>query len=83
MSSKYRHEIIMDWTEEDQACIAEVPELPGCAADGASYLEILANLERVLTNGSRRPVNWDAPSPNPRADRCMPKPAAPFCNHLR
>ena len=48
MSSKYRYEIIMYWSEEDQAFIAEVPELPGCAADGASYLEALANVERVI-----------------------------------
>jgi predicted RNase H-like HicB family nuclease len=48
MSSKYRYEIVMYWSEEDQAFIAEVPELPGCAADGASYLEALANVERVI-----------------------------------
>ena len=48
MSSKYRYEIIMYWSEEDQAFVAEVPELPGCAADGASYLETLANLEQVI-----------------------------------
>jgi len=48
MSSKYRYEIIMYWSEEDQAFIAEVPELPGCATDGASYLETLANLEQVI-----------------------------------
>jgi len=48
MSSKYRYEIVMYWSEEDQAFIAKVPELPGCAADGASYLEALANVERVI-----------------------------------
>ena len=48
MSSKYRYEIIMYWSDEDQAFIAEVPELPGCAADGASYLEAMANVERVI-----------------------------------
>ncbi len=48
MSSKYRYETIMYWRDEDQAFIAEVPELPGCAADGASYLEALANLDRVI-----------------------------------
>lgn len=48
MSSKYRFEIVMYWSEEDQAFIAKVPELPGCAADGASYLEALANVERVI-----------------------------------
>ena len=48
MSSKYRYEIVMYWSEEDQAFIAEAPELPGCAADGASYLEALANVQRVI-----------------------------------
>ena len=48
MSRKYRYEIVMYWSEEDQAFIAEVPELPGCAADGASYLEALAKVERVI-----------------------------------
>ena len=48
MSSKYRYEIIMYWSDEDQAFIAEVPELPGCAADGPSYRETLANVERVI-----------------------------------
>ena len=48
MSSKYQYEIAIYWSEEDQASIAEVPELPGCAADDASYLETLANVERVI-----------------------------------
>jgi predicted RNA binding protein YcfA (HicA-like mRNA interferase family) len=68
MSSKYRYEIVMYWSEEDQAFIAEVPELPGCAADGVSYLEALPMWNGLLTNGSRRPRNWDAPSLNPRGD---------------
>jgi predicted RNase H-like HicB family nuclease len=48
MSRKYRYEIVMYWSEEDQAFIAEVPELPGCAPAGASYLGALANIERVI-----------------------------------
>jgi predicted RNase H-like HicB family nuclease len=47
MSSKYRYKIVLDWGENDQGFIAEVSELPGYAADGASYLKTLANLERV------------------------------------
>jgi len=46
MSSKY--EIIIYWSEEDQAFIAEVPELPGCMADGKSYQEALSNAETVI-----------------------------------
>ena len=37
-----KYEIVICWSEEDQAFIAEVPELPGCAADGQTYQEALA-----------------------------------------
>ena len=43
-----RYEVIIYWSHEDQAFIAEVPELPGCAADGKTYAEALANVERVI-----------------------------------
>lgn len=48
MKSKYRYEIIIYWSEEDKAFIAEVPELPGCAADGQTYQEALAQAEIVI-----------------------------------
>lgn len=43
-----RYEVIIYWSQDDQAFIAEVPELPGCAADGQSYQEALANVETVI-----------------------------------
>lgn len=43
------YEIILYWSEEDQAVIAEVPELPGCAADGATYQEALTNVQTIIT----------------------------------
>lgn len=43
-----KYEIITYWSEEDQAFIAEVPELAGCMADGKSYQEALANAEIVI-----------------------------------
>lgn len=43
-----RYEIIIYWSEEDQAFIAEVPELSGCMADGQSYEEALRNAEVVI-----------------------------------
>ena len=46
--SKYKYEVIIYWSNEDEAFIAEVPELPGCAADGATYAEVLANLEIII-----------------------------------
>ena len=42
-----KYELIIYWSEEDGAFIAEVPELPGCMADGASYKEALDNVEVV------------------------------------
>jgi len=46
--SKYRYEIILYWSDEDKAYIAEVPELAGCAADGTTYKEAVANVEVVI-----------------------------------
>lgn len=43
-----KYEIILYWSEEDAAFIAEVPELPGCAADGATRQEAIANAEVVI-----------------------------------
>ena len=48
MASKWKYEIIIYWSAEDEAYIAEVPELPGCAADGATYKQALANAEVVI-----------------------------------
>jgi predicted RNase H-like HicB family nuclease len=49
MSPDTRDEIIRYRGEEDQAVIAEVPELPGCAADGAAYEDALANVQTIIT----------------------------------
>jgi predicted RNase H-like HicB family nuclease len=48
MASEFRYEIIIYWSDEDQAFIAEVPELPGCSADGATYQEAVTNAEVVI-----------------------------------
>lgn len=41
-------EIIIYWSSEDKAFIGEVPELPGCKADGETRAEVLASLEVVV-----------------------------------
>ncbi len=46
MSIKY--EMIIYWSDEDNAFIVEVPELPGCLADGQTYQEAVANAETVI-----------------------------------
>ena len=43
-----RYELIIYWSDEDDAFIAEVPKLAGCMADGATYREALENVEVVI-----------------------------------
>ena len=43
-----KYEIIIYWSKDDDAYIAEVPELPGCMADGSTYQEALANAEVII-----------------------------------
>ncbi len=45
---KIKYELILYWSEVDQAFIVEVPELPGCAADGETYQEAVQNAEIVI-----------------------------------
>jgi len=43
-----RYELIIWWSEGDQAFLVEVPELPGCMADGKNYEEAVANAQTVI-----------------------------------
>ncbi len=43
-----KYEVIIYWSQEDRAFMAEVPELPGCAADGETYQEALQNVEVIM-----------------------------------
>jgi len=45
---KIRYEMIIYWSETDQAFIVEVPELPGCIADGETYQEAVQNAEIII-----------------------------------
>jgi len=45
----YKYEIILYWSNDDNMYIAEVPELPGCMADGANYAEALQNAEIIVS----------------------------------
>ena len=44
----YKYEIIIYWSKTDEAFIAEVPELPGCMADGKTYNEALTNAQQII-----------------------------------
>ena len=68
MSEKYRYEIIIYWSDEDSAFIAEVPELPGCMADGASYSEAIANVEVIIDEwiATAKDLGREVPEPKGR-----------------
>ena len=61
-----KYEVILYWSEEDKAYIAEVPELPGCMADGASYKEALENVEVVIREWIETARELGRPIPEPR-----------------
>lgn len=64
MDKKY--EIIIFWSSEDNAYVAEVPELPGCMADGRTYRETLDNAEQVIEEWIETAMKLDRPIPQPR-----------------
>jgi predicted RNase H-like HicB family nuclease len=61
-----KYEIILYWSNEDQAFIAEVPELAGCAADGSTRQEALANAERVIAEWLETARELGRPVPEPK-----------------
>ncbi len=63
-----KYEIILYWNEEDEAYIAEVPELAGCMADGASAAQALENAERVVQEWieTAKEAGRDVPKPKGR-----------------
>jgi len=63
-----KYEIILYWSSEDDAFIAEVPELAGCAADGATRQEALANVEVVIAEWieTARELGRSIPAPRGR-----------------
>lgn len=64
MSIKY--EIIIYWSAEDNAYIAEVPELPGCMADGDSYKKALENAEIIIREWMETARDLGRQIPKPR-----------------
>jgi predicted RNase H-like HicB family nuclease len=64
--SNYRYEIIIYWSDEDQAFIAEVPELPGCAADGQTYQEAVAYVGTIFQEWIETALELGRPLPEPK-----------------
>jgi predicted RNase H-like HicB family nuclease len=61
----YKYEIIIYWSNEDNAFIAEVPELPGCMADGQTYEEVLKNVQTIIEEWieTAKSLNREIPKP--------------------
>ncbi len=62
----FKYEVIMYWSDEDKAFIAEVPELPGCMGDGATYQEALANVKVIGKEWIETARELGRPIPEPK-----------------
>lgn len=61
-----KYEVIIYWSKEDEAFIAEVPELPGCMADGATYKEAIKNAEIIIKEWIETAKEMGREIPQPR-----------------
>lgn len=67
----YKYETIIYWSEEDQSFIADVPELPGCMAHGASPDEALANTQKAMQLWLDTAREFGDPIPEPKGRRLI------------
>lgn len=60
-----KYEMFIYWSEEDSSYIAEVPELPGCMADGKTYHEAVSNAEIIINEWieTAQELGRDVPQP--------------------
>ena len=65
----HRYEVIIYWSEEDQAFIAEIPELPGCAAHGSTPDAALAESQRAIGLWLDTAREFGDPIPIPKGRR--------------
>jgi predicted RNase H-like HicB family nuclease len=61
-----KYEVIIYWSEEDLAFVAEVPELPGCAADGPTRQAALKNADVVIKEWIETARELGRPIPLPK-----------------
>jgi predicted RNase H-like HicB family nuclease len=65
---KHYYQLVLYWSNDDQAVIAEVPELPGCAADGETYSQALKNVQVIIDQWleTARELGREIPKPRGR-----------------
>ncbi|HNW51984.1 MAG TPA: type II toxin-antitoxin system HicB family antitoxin [Prolixibacteraceae bacterium] len=66
MNNHFKYELIIYWSEKDNSFIVEVPELPGCMADGKSYTEAVLNADLVISEWIETARSLNRPIPEPR-----------------
>jgi predicted RNase H-like HicB family nuclease len=62
-----RYEVVIAWSREDECFVAEVPQLPGCMADGRSYQEAAANVEIAIREWIETAKQLGRPVPTPES----------------
>ena len=70
-SCKHRYEIILYWSDEDEAYVAEAPELAGCTADGATYQQAVDNVEAVIDEWIETAREMGRAVPDPKGKRLI------------
>ena len=66
-----KYEVILYWSQEDDAYVAEVPQLPGCAAHGASQAEALSNAQDAIDLWLEAAREFGDPIPEPVGRRLI------------
>lgn len=66
-----RYEVIIYWSVDDKAFVAEVPELPGCAAHGTTQEEALANAQEAIALWVETAREFGDPIPEPKGRRLI------------
>lgn len=67
----HKFEIILYWSSEDRACVAEVPELPGCMAHGDSQEAALEHVNEAMQLRTDTAREFGDPIPEPKGERLM------------
>jgi predicted RNase H-like HicB family nuclease len=67
----HKYEVILYWSNDDQAFIAEIPELPGCAAHGTTQEAALANSQDAIRLWIETAQEFGDPVPEPKGRRLM------------
>ena len=61
-----RYELIIYWSDQDQSFVVEVPELPGCMADGETYEQAAINAKQVIEEWIETARELGRPIPEPK-----------------